>query len=127
MSVFSRKQKTPRIPRNESLKCIPVKNIHVKETRLETGEVLLSYPASLRPWMASLMSKFGGQTDKSLTRKMQLDELGTEVWQLMDGQHSVEQVIQRLSQKYQLQPKETEVAVTHFLRQLGRRGVIGLK
>ena len=127
MRVFSRKQNIPQTTRAESLKCTPVKSIQVKETRLESGEVLLSYPAQLRPWMASLMRTFGGQADKTLIKKLQLDELGTEVWHLVNGRRPVENVIQRFAEKYQLQFKEAEVAVTRFLRELGQRGIIGLK
>ena len=127
MRVFSRKQTNFQISRIESLQCTPVKNIQVEEIHLETGEVLLSYPARIRPWLASLMRKLGGQADKILIKKLQLDELGTDVWNLVDGKHPVEKIIQRFAEKYQLQSKEAEVAVTHFLRELGRRGIIGLK
>ncbi len=127
MRSFKRKQRSrPQISRTEALKCIPVKNAHVKESRLQTGEVLLTYPAVMRPWIAGLIRRFGGRSERSFTKKLQLDELGTHVWDLMDGSRTVQKLIRRFADKYQLQLKEAEVSVTRFLRELGRRGIIGL-
>jgi hypothetical protein len=60
-------------------------------------------------------------------KKLHLDEMGTAVWDLMDGRRSVRRVIQGFATKYQLHLKEAEVAVTRFLRELGKRGLIGFK
>ena len=127
MNVFKKKNKSPGITRAEALECKPVKNNMIKETRLETGEVLLAYPVVMRPWIESLMRRLGGSVAGPKTKKLQLDELGTAVWELIDGNQSVQQVIQRFAQKYQLHAREAEVAVTRFLRDLGKRGLIGLQ
>jgi hypothetical protein len=128
MVVFRKKPKRdPQFSRVQALKCTPVKNIHVMATRLNSGEILLTYPAAMRPWIAGLIRRFGGTSDRSLTRKLQLDELGTQVWDLIDGNNTVQSVIQRFAANYQLQLKEAEVSVSRFLRELGRRGIIGLR
>ena len=62
-----------------------------------------------------------------MTRKLQLDELGTQVWDLIDGRITVQSLIQRFADNYQLQLKEAEVSVTRFLRELGQRGIVGLR
>jgi hypothetical protein len=127
MRAFRRKSRGVQITREEALKSTPVKSAKVKEERLETGEVLLTYPVTIRPWIGGLIRQFGGDADRVQLKKLHLDELGTAVWDLMDGRRSVRRVIQGFAGKYQLHIKEAEVAVTRFLRELGRRGLIGLK
>jgi len=127
MRAFRRKSKGVQVTRAEALKSRPVKNTQVEEERLETGEVLLTYPVMVRPLIASLIRRFGGDTSRVQVKKLHLDELGTAVWDLMDGRRSVRGVIQGFAGKYQLHIKEAEVAVTRFLRELGKRGLIGLK
>ena len=113
--------------RTEALKFIPVKNTRIQESRLETGEILLTYPVEIRPWIDRLAKRFGREESKPIEKKLQLDELGTAVWEQIDGERSVKQVIQWFAKKHQLHIKEAEVSVTSFLRDLGKRGVIGLK
>ncbi|MFB0505585.1 MAG: PqqD family protein [Thermodesulfobacteriota bacterium] len=127
MRAFRRKSRGAQITREEALKSTPVKSAEVKEERLETGEVLLTYPVMVRPLIASLIRQFGGDTSRVQVKKLHLDELGTAVWDLMDGRRSVRRVIQGFAGKYQLHIKEAEVAVTRFVRELGKRGLIGLK
>jgi hypothetical protein len=128
IKVFRKKQKrSPNLSRTQSLACTPVKNTFVQVTRLETGEVLLTYPSALRPWIAGLFRRFGRPSGGDMTRKLQLDELGTQVWDLIDGRITVQTLIQCFADKYQLQLKEAEVSVTRFLRELGRRGILGLR
>jgi len=127
MRAFRRRGRGVQVTRAAALKSTPVKNIHVEEERLETGEVLLTYPVTIRPWVASLARRLGGDANRVQLKKIHLCELGTAVWDLMDGRRSVRQVIQRFARKYQLHPKEAEVAVTRYLRELGKRGLIGLK
>ena len=126
MRVFKKKPKGPTISRAEALNRIPVKNIQITEERLETGEVLIGYPVTIRPFFASLVKRFGGSENQVQIKKLQLDTLGSSVWDLLDGKRSVRQLIQIFAETHQLQPREAEVAVTQFIRELGRRGLIGL-
>jgi hypothetical protein len=126
MRVFKKKPKGPTISRAEALNRIPVKNVQITEDRLETGEVLIGYPVTIRPFLASLVKRFGGSEEQVQTKKLQLDTLGSSVWDLLDGKRSVRQLIQIFAETHQLQPREAEVAVTQFIRELGRRGLIGL-
>ena len=126
MRVFKKKPKGPTISRAEALNRIPVKNIQITEERSETGEVLIGYPVTIRPFFASLVKRFGGSENQVPIKKLQLDTLGSSVWDLLDGKRSVRQLIQIFAETHQLQPREAEVAVTQFIRELGRRGLIGL-
>jgi len=126
MRVFKKKPKGPAISRAEALDRIPAKNVQISEDRLETGEVLIGYQVTIRPFFATLVKRFGGPEEQVQTKKLQLDTLGSSVWDLLDGKRSVRQLIQIFAETHQLQPREAEVAVTQFIRELGRRGLIGL-
>lgn len=127
MRVFKKKPKGPTISRAEALARIPVKNRQISENRLETGEVIIHYPVTMRPFFAGLAKRFGGQEAQIQMKKLQLDELGTSVWNLMDGKRSVRQLIKMFAGTHQLETREAEVSVTQFIRELGRRGLIAMK
>jgi len=115
------------VTRSEALDCRPVKNGQVAEHRLDSGQVLLDYPEVMKPWLAALVRRLGGNADRVRMRKLQLDVLGTMVWDHIDGRRSVRQIARIFAAVHQLQRREAEMAVTRFLRDLGRRGLIGLK
>ena len=127
MKLFKKKPKGPSISRAEALGRIPVKNRQISEDRLETGEVLISYPVIMRPFFAGLAKRFGGQEVQTRMKKLQLDELGTSVWNLLDGNRSVRQLVKMFAETHQLEIREAEVSVTQFMRELGRRGLIAMR
>jgi hypothetical protein len=127
MRVFKKKKNTVPMTRAEALQFTPVKSDRVQETRLATGEILLTYQIDIRPWIDRMVKRFGGKESKAIDKKLQLDELGTAVWEQINGERSVKQVIQWFAKRYQLHTKEAEVSVSRFLRELGKRGLIGLK
>jgi len=127
MRVFKKKPKGPSISRAEALDRIPVKNRQISENRLETGEIVIRYPVTMRPFFAGLAKRFGGQEVQIQMKKLQLDELGTSVWNLMDGNRSVRQLVKMFAETHQLETREAEVSVTQFVRELGRRGLIGMR
>jgi len=127
MRVFKKKSKDVPISRADALDRIPVKNIQITEARLETGEVVISYPVTMRPFFAGLVKRFGGPEVQIQMKKLQLDELGTSVWDMINGKFSVRQLVERFAKTHQLEAREAEVSVTQFIRELGRRGLIGLR
>jgi len=127
MRVFKKKPTQPSISRTEALDRIPVKSIQITETRLETGEIVISYPVTMRPFFAGLIKRFGGPEVQIQMKKLQLDELGTSVWDMIDGKFSVRKLVERFAKTHQLEAREAEVSVTQFIRELGRRGLIGLR
>ena len=126
MRVFKQKRKKPQISRTEALKCTPVISAQIVEDRLESGEIVIRYPVTIRPFFATVVKRFGGPDDYVQTKTLELDKLGSSVWDLLDGKRSIRQLIQIFAETHQLQFREAEVAVTQFMRELGRRGLIGL-
>ena len=127
MRVFKKKPKAPSISRREALDSIPVKSIQITEARLETGEIVISYPVAMRPFFAGLLKRFGGPEAQIQIKKLQLDELGTSVWDMINGKSSVRQLVEGFAKLHRLEAREAEVSVSQFLRELGRRGLIGLR
>jgi hypothetical protein len=127
MRVFKKKPKGPTISRAEALDRIPVKNRQVSENHLESGEIVISYPVTVRSFFSGLAKRFGGQEVQTRIKKLQLDGLGSAVWSLIDGKRSVRQLVQLFAETHQLESREAEVSVTQFLRELGRRGLIGMR
>ena len=127
MRVFKKKPKGPSISRAEALNRIPVKNSQISEKRLEGGEIVIHYPITVRPLFAGLIKRFGGPEVQTQTKKLQLDELGTAVWDLVDGKRSVRQLVNTFAGMHRLEPREAEVSVTQFVRELGRRGLIAMR
>jgi hypothetical protein len=124
---FKKKQPASLMSREEALNYRPVKHPLVTDTTLESGVVVITYPIAMRPWATKLMKKLGGLGDRPAMKKLQLDELGTEVWKMLDGNRSVNDVIRIFADTHRLHPKEAEVSITQFIRQLGKRGILGLR
>ena len=128
MKVFRKKPVAGHMSRAKALAYKPVKSRHISETRLETGEVVLEYPLTVRPLIAAVAKRLGRSQDLvQQIKKLQFDALGTSVWDLVDGSRSVRQIIQIFAETHRLENKEAEVSVTRFIRELGQRGLLGLR
>jgi len=127
MKVFRKSARDPQVSRAAALKCRPAKSLHITESRLETGEVFLEYPLTVRPWLAAVAKRLGKSRDVVQIKKLQLDAMGTAVWDLVDGHRSVRRIVQIFAETHRLDNKEAEVAVTSFIRELGQRGLLGLQ
>jgi hypothetical protein len=53
-----------------------------------------------------------------------LNELGTMIWRLMDGQTSVGQIIEAVCQEYEVAPEEVRKDIADFLHSLAEGGLI---
>lgn len=128
MKVFRKKPVAGHLSRSKALAYKPVKSRDISETRLDTGEVILEYPLTVRPLVAAVAKRLGRSQDLvQQTKKLQLDALGTSVWDLVDDKRSVGRMIQIFAETHRLENKEAEVSVTRFIRELGKRGLLGLR
>jgi hypothetical protein len=127
MIVFKKKNRQSHMTRAAALNCRPKKSLHITESRLETGEVFLEYPLTVRPWLAAVAKRLGKSDDVVQIKKLQLDAMGTAVWDLVDGHRSVRRIVKIFAETHRLDNKEAEVSVTSFIRELGQRGLLGLQ
>ena len=75
--------------------------------------------------------KFGNLVAKMFRlpehRKMELDEIGSDVWELCDGETSVETLTKTVCDRYKLNRRQAETSVTAYLKMLAERNLIALK
>lgn len=132
MSWFQRKKKKPEavskpISRKEALSFRPVRNQDVSEDIQPNGIIRLSYPLTLKPWFGNWAQKLGKWDGRPMIKVLELDEMGCLAWSMMDGSNTAQQIVDAFVAEYGLQPKEAELSVTAFIKELGRRGIIGLR
>lgn len=117
---------TQQLSKSEALKCIPFHNEVAQWEELENGDILIEYPLPLKPFLKSILQKFNKKPIPTPTKKLQLDEMGSRVWKLLDGKKNTKQLIKQFSVEYSISLQEAEISVTTFLRELGKRGLIGM-
>ena len=119
MALFRRKNP---LTREESLKCVPVRNATLKTVHTANHEALITVPRR-NAWWANLLAKTFGIPEE---RQIQLDELGTFAWDHCDGKTSVASLVGQLRSRYKLSHREAEISMTAYLRQLAKKRLIGL-
>ena len=127
MGWFSKKKPAPVMERTRALDMVPVRNQSVEQTATEDGLVRLSYPLAIKPWFGKLADSVGLWDKRPMIKQLELDEMGSFTWNLIDGQRSVREVARAFADRYQVQPREAELSVTAFIKTIGQRGLIGLK
>ncbi len=111
----------------DALLCIPEKNSLVKESILDSGDMILSYQSVYKPLFRKIQKFVRKNPDNTFKRKIQLDHLGVDVWSIIDGKKNVKALIKEFAALHTLNYKEAEISVTLFLRSLGEKGLIGIK
>jgi hypothetical protein len=123
MAIFGKpKRDVPQLDRQDSLSAKPVLNRLVKLERAEDGNIILQVPRRDTAMARTVARVFGIPPYK----RVALDELGTFVIELCDGQHTVREMVDKFSKRFKLNRREAEVSLSTFLRTLGRRSIIGL-
>jgi len=114
-------RRRPRLNKQRALAALPVRNQAV-EWRAEQERTVLVLRRR-EDWVGRLLSLLFVVPRE---RKVELDGVGSYVWQQCDGRHTVSDLIQALARKYKLDRKEAEVSLTNFLRLLGKRKLIAI-
>jgi hypothetical protein len=117
---FRRGRKKP--TREEALKAIPVRNDLLRWYK-EDGEVNLFIPRK-RGGFAELVARVFRLPDE---KRLQLDRVGSGVWELCDGYHDVQSILDYVQRRHKLTRREAEVSVSTYLKILAERRLIGLK
>ncbi len=114
------KGKKPRLSLDQTLTAKPLKLVEADVTDREDGGVNLK--VSLK------QMKFGWflKMPAGATKTFELDEMGRLVWENCDGKTSVQQMIRKLSKRYNLNLREAQVATTTFLNMLTKKGLVGM-
>lgn len=118
----------PKITREQMLSVRPVRHPKIEWARepRKSDEVvvaLLRIPRMRGRW-ADLMAKWLQIPD---FKKVELDEIGSDVWEMCTGTSSVEAIAKAIGTSYRLNKRQAEVSVTAYLRMLAERRLIALR
>ncbi|GAB4452577.1 MAG: hypothetical protein OHK0029_03750 [Armatimonadaceae bacterium] len=121
--------KKPQISRGQVLSARPLRNPKVEWTKEQKDEAgsrpvaLLQIPRRSDK-LGNAMARVFRLPD---TRKLELDEIGSDVWEMCDGDTTVEEITKALTVQYRLNRRQAETSVTAYLRMLAERRLIVLK
>lgn len=115
-----KKQRMP-LSREEAFEARPVRNPQLK-WRINQEECVEVIVPRRKDWLGRTVGFLFFVPEN---RPVVLDEVGTRVWHLCDGETTVNEIIQALSEEYKLGRREVEASLTDYLRTLGQRGMVG--
>lgn len=121
-----KKQSHDGLDRQQALACTPIRNPEVEEIETPDG-ILLRYPVEIKPWFQSIFKRLSNRDSNIVIRRLQLDALGSSVWQMVDGKRNVAGITEQFRKTHQLGTREAELSVTGFLKDLGSRSLIAMK
>lgn len=122
--IFGKKKPKKIVPSEQFLKLKPVRNPYLEWSKSEKGEVTIKM--KLKPTKKTKVLSKLFSLPKEVTKKVTLDEVGSFVWDMCDGKHTVEEIVQELSDRYKMMRRETEVALMTYFQQLASRRFIGV-
>jgi len=99
----------------------PIRNPMIEWDKNIEGEVII-YVEKAPPKIIKKMS----MTKKAAYKRIVLDSIGSLVWELCDGNHTVNDIVKALMEKYKLRRLEAERSLFTFLKMLAQRKLIGL-
>jgi hypothetical protein len=124
------RRQAARFSRRDVLSAVPFRNPLIEWELREPAdgaggapEMVLRVPRRQDGWRRLLNRLFEGPP----YRQVVLDELGTDVWRMCDGETSVEALIRSLANRHKLERREVELSLTIYLQTLAKRGFIGLR
>ena len=117
------KLRPPAVDRKAAMTLRPGRNSALTFDKSESGEVILYVPQNEKVNPITKVVARWMRVPKE--RKVELDEVGGFVWELCDGNNTVDFIVQKTSRQYKMNRREAEVSVTMFLQMLHERNFIG--
>lgn len=115
-----RRGAAPALTRAQATAARPIRNPALSWHETDEGSVVVIIPrrqdlvGKILAWLFMVPE----------SRPVVLDEIGSFVWKLCDGQRSFADIAAALSREYTITMREAEVSLAEFMRRLGRRGMI---
>lgn len=114
------KKQTGGLSREQAMQAWPVRNPALKSRVSDDGLATIELPRR----KDAVGSALGFLFSVPESKPVQLDEVGSFVWNLCDGDHTVSDIIAALIDEYKLNRREVEVSLNQYLQQLAQRGII---
>jgi hypothetical protein len=98
--------------------------VRLAEGELEGGRLTLRIPLSEQP---SRIAKMLSRREPAAAKVIELDEVGTFVWEQIDGKRSIEAISSALQARHKLHRAEAEASLIAFFELLLQRRLATLK
>jgi hypothetical protein len=120
--ITGKRERTPLVSRQDAMKVYPLRNQDLEWYSDEENLAVIT--VKRRTDMAGRV--LANLLDSPNEKKIRLDEVGTFVWNLCDGERTIEQIVTEMVSEHKLTRREVELSLTEFLRTLAKRGMIGV-
>ncbi|MFH1823790.1 MAG: PqqD family protein [Candidatus Firestonebacteria bacterium] len=100
----------------------PLRNPTLKVSE-KNGEVFITLERKQGGWVNILSKIFFMPKEKTVV----LDKIGSEIWNLCDGRRRVCDIVNYIVENHKLSNIEAETSLLEYLKQLVKRGIIGLE
>lgn len=107
--------------KNKVLLAYPIRNEVYWEK--ENGVVIIKFKKNFTRFERFLNKYLKGPEDI----RLRLDEYGTRIWELCDGEHTIKDIILRMNNEFKEKIEPVDKRVSAFLEILLKRGLISLK
>lgn len=114
-------RRRPHLSPEQVLASMPVQSPDARAEELEDGGLRLITRRRGDWWVRLLSALFPIPRE----RRIELDSVGKQVWDLCDGEHSLRQMIEVFQQLHKLTRAEAEWSLRNYLKDLGKRGLVG--
>ncbi len=111
-----------RIPREAWLKSRPVRITDDYELD-EEGNAVILVEIEYKGLKGKILKALS-LTPLPKYKRIVLDRMGTEVWKLCDGKHTVEDIVRHMMKKTGMSRRNMEIAVYTYLRMLVEKGLV---
>ncbi len=115
--------KKPTHSKEEVLKSKPIRNPMLEWSRDPDGDVRLKIPQRNDRIGKFLCRIFHAPS----YREIQLDEVGSDVWELCDGVNNVDKIVNAICDKHKISRRECEVSIGMYLKTLGEKRLMGFQ
>lgn len=105
------------------LAAVPHRNQSLKVLEAGAEHMQFEIPGRRPKW---LVPPITWVVKPKLTRTILLDRFGVNLWQWCDGDHTVEEIVDKFAQEFHCTFHEARVAVTGFMRSLVQRGILAI-
>ena len=123
MSRSDRKPELVKTDWRTMLMACPVRNVAAETDPAPDGGLWITVRKARAPWHRAPWKWIVPGGDR---RRIVLDSLGREVWDLCDGERTVEHIVDEMARRYRLSFHEARTAVTELLKELVRRGALAI-
>ena len=121
MRMRLRLRRRPRVTPEQVLGSRPVRNENLSVEETEGGGLRIAARRRDDWWIRLLNVVLPIPRE----RRIELDVVGRQVWELCDGEHTLRDMIEVFQERHKLTRMEAEWSLRNYLKDLGKRHLVG--